>query len=141
MTNHTTRLRRRSPNGVELVSHDPAVRHKAFQAHANGTILDFVFWNGKEDEIVEGKVVACQQGEPFTFSIERDVSAGLSRSAETARQERQQGGQPRASSSGDPVVNAAGPHDTAALASGATEGGGMLSVAGAASEDDMAPGG
>jgi len=31
--------------------------------------------------------------------------------AETARQERAQGGQPQASSSGDPNANAAGPHD------------------------------
>jgi hypothetical protein len=62
--------------------------------------------------------------------------------AETARQERAQGGQPQASSSGDPNVNAAGPHDKAEHANPvATKGGGMLPTPGEASDDDMAPGG
>ncbi len=62
--------------------------------------------------------------------------------AETARQERAQGGQPQAPSSGDPNANAAGPHDKPAHANKvATEGGGMLPKAGEASDDDMAPGG
>ncbi len=62
--------------------------------------------------------------------------------AETARQERAQGGQPQASSSGDPNANAAGPHDKPGQANDvATEGTGMLPEAGEASQDDMAPGG
>lgn len=63
------------------------------------------------------------------------------RSAETARQERAQAGQPQADNSGDPVTNAAGPHDAAELSTDVTAGGGMLPVAGAASDRDMAPGG
>lgn len=62
--------------------------------------------------------------------------------AETARQERAQGGQPQAPSSGDPNVNAAGPHDKPEHANPvATRGTGMLPKAGEASDDDMAPGG
>jgi len=62
--------------------------------------------------------------------------------AETARQERAQGGQPQASSSGDPNANAAGPHDKPEHANDvATKGTGMLPKAGEASQDDMAPGG
>ncbi len=63
--------------------------------------------------------------------------------AETARQERAQGGQPQASSSGDPNVSAAGPHDKPELTnSHATAGTGMLPKPGkAADDDDMAPGG
>lgn len=62
--------------------------------------------------------------------------------AETARQERAQGGQPQASSSGDPNANAAGPHDKPEHANKvATEGTGMLPKAGEASQDDRAPGG
>ena len=61
--------------------------------------------------------------------------------AETARLERAQGGQPQASSSGDPAVNAAGPHDKKDLATKATEGTGMLPAPGDARDDDMAPGG
>lgn len=62
--------------------------------------------------------------------------------AETARQERAQGGQPQASSSGDHSVNAAGPHDKPEHSNEqATEGTGMLPTAGKADENDMAPGG
>lgn len=65
-----------------------------------------------------------------------------SKVAETARQERAQGGQPQASSSGDPNANAAGPHDKLELTNKtATEGTGMLPKAGTADENDMAPGG
>ena len=64
-----------------------------------------------------------------------------SRIAETARQERAQGGQKQAQASGDPSVNAAGPHDKPGLATGATEGTGMLPKPGKASDDDQAPGG
>jgi hypothetical protein len=65
-----------------------------------------------------------------------------SKIAETARQERAQGGQPQAKSSGDPATNAAGPHDKPEHANKvATEGTGMLPTAGEASDDDMAPGG
>lgn len=71
----------------------------------------------------------------------------VSKIAETARQERAQGGQPQASSSGDPNINAtganaAGPHDKPEHANDvATKGTGMLPKAGQASDDDMAPGG
>jgi len=62
--------------------------------------------------------------------------------AETARQERAQGGQPQAVSSGDPNVSAAGPHDTPDSANLlATKGTGMLPKPGESSDDDMAPGG
>lgn len=61
--------------------------------------------------------------------------------AETARQERAQGGQREAQSSGDPSTTAAGPHDKPDLATDATKGSGMLPQPGAASDDDMAPGG
>jgi len=62
--------------------------------------------------------------------------------AETARQERAQGGQPQATTSGDPNVSAAGPHDKPELTNkGATAGSGMLPPPGEADENDMAPGG
>jgi len=62
--------------------------------------------------------------------------------AETARQERAQGGQPQAASSGDPNVSAAGPHDKPELTNRhATAGTGMLPDPGEADENDMAPGG
>jgi hypothetical protein len=61
--------------------------------------------------------------------------------AETARQERAQGGQPEATSSGDPITNAGGPHDKPALATNSTEGTGMLPKPGEPTDDDMAPGG
>lgn len=63
------------------------------------------------------------------------------RSAETARQERAQAGQPQADNSGDPVTNAAGPQGAAELSTDAAPRGGTLPVAGAASDSDMAPGG
>jgi len=63
--------------------------------------------------------------------------------AETARQERAQGGQTQASSSGDPNVSAAGPHAKPALTNDqATAGTGMLPQPGELADDnDMAPGG
>jgi hypothetical protein len=64
-----------------------------------------------------------------------------SKVAETARQERAQGGQPQAKSSGDPSTNAAGPHDKPELATNSTDGTGMLPKLGEATDDDMAPGG
>lgn len=64
------------------------------------------------------------------------------KTAETARQERAQGGQPNAKSSGDPNMSAAGPHDKPHLTNKvATEGTGMLPTPGKSSDDDMAPGG
>jgi hypothetical protein len=63
--------------------------------------------------------------------------------AETARQERAQGGQPQANSSGDPIMSAAGPHDKPELTNKhATAGTGMLPKPGESADDnDMAPGG
>ena len=64
------------------------------------------------------------------------------KTAETARQERAQGGQPNASSSGDPNVNAAGPHDKPHLTNElATKGTGILPKPGKSDDDDMAPSG
>jgi len=61
--------------------------------------------------------------------------------AETSRMEREQGGQPNASASGDTNANAAGPHDKPELTTDATKGTGMLPTPGEASDNDMAPGG
>jgi hypothetical protein len=145
MTNHPTRLSRRldATDEVEIATHDPGVQHKATQAQHHQTIVDFVFWNGDADEIIEGMVTACRAGEPFHFAVKRHLkdAALQPKSSETARLEREQGGQPQASSSGDPVVNAAGPHDKPNLATAATEGTGMLPGPGQATDNDMAPGG
>lgn len=145
MANHPTRLSQRldATGEVEIVTHDPAVQHKASEARLNQTVLDFVFWNGDGEEIIEGKVTSCRSEEPFRFAVKAQLkdTSMQPKIAETARQERAQGGQPEASSSGDANTNAAGPHDKPELATGATDGTGMLLEAGAASDADMAPGG
>lgn len=145
MSNHLTRLDRRldATGEVEIATHDPAVRHKAGQARLNGTIVDFVFWNGEADEIIEGEVTSARDEESFRFTVKRQLKdpAMSPKTAETARLEREQGRQPQARSSGDPNVNAAGPHDKPALATDATAGTGMLPTPGEASDKDMAPGG
>jgi hypothetical protein len=73
-----------------------------------------------------------------------------SKVAETARQERAQGGQPQAHDSGDAEINksdankggAAGPHNKPGeINKHSTPGTGMLGEPGKASDDDMAPSG
>ncbi len=105
--------------------------------------MDFVFWAEDNEEIIEGNVVSCSSADPFTFIVRSEMKTETPQSpvAETARQERAQGGQPQANSSGDPTVNAAGPHDKPELTTSATEGTGMLPDPGNASDNDMAPGG
>jgi hypothetical protein len=145
MSNHPTRLNQRldATGEVEIVTHDPAVQHKAAQARLNQNVIDFVFWNGDSDEIIEGKVTSCRSEEPFRFAVKRQLrdTPMQPKIAETARQEREQDGQPQAGSSDDTAVNAAGPHDKPSLATGATEGTGMLPTPGDATDNDMAPGG
>ena len=142
MPNHPTRLHQRSAAQIEIVTHDIAVQHKALRAHLKSEIIDFVFWNGDADEIVEGKVTAYHLEEPFRFTVKRELAHHFAQAkvAETARLERQLGGQPQIDSSADPVMNAAGPHDTIEHSSDATAGGGMLPEPGAASDNDLAPG-
>jgi hypothetical protein len=144
MTNHPTKLNHRHPDGqIEITTYDLAVAHKASQAKSGGAIVDFVFWNGETEEIVEGKVTATLSEDPFRFVVkaENKQAKPQAKVAETARLEREQGGQPQALGSSDPEVNAAGPHDTPELSTDATEGTGMLPKPGEATDDDMAPGG
>jgi hypothetical protein len=145
MSNHPTRLlqRLRDADEVEIATHDPAVEHKASQARLHQSIIDFVFWNGEADEIIEGAVTSCSAGEPFRFTVKRQLKDFVMqpKTAETARQERAQGGQPQAPNSGDPSTNAVGPHEEPSLVTNATEGSGMLPTPGEASDNDMAPGG
>ena len=71
-----------------------------------------------------------------------DKPQSHAKTAETARQERAQGGQPNATSSGDPNLGAAGPHDKPHLTNDLpTKGTGMLPKPGKSSDDDMAPSG
>ncbi len=90
MANHPTRLSQRldATREVEIVTHDPAVEHKATQARLNKTIVDFVFWNGDSDEIIEGEVTSCSAGEPFRFAVKWHLkeTAMHPKIAETARQ-------------------------------------------------------
>jgi hypothetical protein len=144
MTNHPTRLSHRLATGeVEIVTHDEAVVHKATQAQLSGLTVDFVFWANESDEIVEGKVMSCGSADPFTFIVRSEMKNETPKApiAETARQERAQGGQSQAQSSGDPTVSAAGSHDKPELATQATDGTGMLPTPGDATDNDMAPGG
>jgi hypothetical protein len=75
MSNHLTRLARRldAASEIEILTHDPAVQHKAGQAWLNAAILDFVFWNGESEEIIEGKVTSCRSDEPFRFTVKREL--------------------------------------------------------------------
>jgi hypothetical protein len=145
MFNHPTRLKQRldASGEVEIVTYDLPVQHKAIQAQSNQKIIHFVFWNGDADGIVEGIVTSCHSEEPFRFVVKRQLGkpAIQPKLAQTARLEREQGGQPQARSSGDTAVSAAGPHDKPALATDATKGSGMLPIAGNASDSDMAPNG
>lgn len=114
MANHPTRLSKLLPTGdVQIVTEDEAVAHKAMQAQTSGLAVDFVFWAGASEEIIKGKVTSYDSAEPFTFIVrsEMKTASAHAKVAETARQERTQGGQPQTQSSGDPAVNAAGPRD------------------------------
>jgi hypothetical protein len=102
-----------------------------------------VFWNGDTEEIIEGKVTTTISDDPFRFVVKAESKKSMPQAkvAETARLEREQGGQPQAQGSDDPAVNAAGPHEKPELTTDATEGTGMLPEPGGATDDDMAPGG
>lgn len=144
MANHPTRLSQRLETGeIEIFTHDEAVVHKAAQAQSSGLAVDFVFWADEKEEIIEGRVISCRSTDPFTFVVRPEMKTVTAKApvADTARQERAQGGQSQAQSSGDPTVNAAGPHDKPELATQATDGTGMLPTPGDATDNDMAPGG
>ena len=73
MSNHPTRLHQRldATDEVELITHDHAVAHKAEQARINRKHVNFVFWNGEAEEIVEGMVTFFRNEDPVRFAVRR----------------------------------------------------------------------
>lgn len=76
MSNHATRLSRHpdASGEMELTTHDPAVAHKARQAQAHQTQVNFVYWNGEAEEIVEGTVTGFRDEDPVRFTLRRGTA-------------------------------------------------------------------
>jgi hypothetical protein len=72
---HLTRLKAITKEGdILLVTDDRAVQDKALAA--DDELKSFVYWTGKEEEIVTGRVVATLPSEPFEFAVLPEEAIG-----------------------------------------------------------------
>lgn len=69
-SDHGTSLLKRLKHGqVELVTTHMVATGRAQEAHQAGTVATFAFWNGEEDEAIQGRVTAIVPGPPFRFTV------------------------------------------------------------------------
>lgn len=70
-SDHGTSLHRRKPRGgsVDLVTDNAGAIGRARTALASRAVETFAFWNGEEDEAIQGRVVDIIEGPPFRFIV------------------------------------------------------------------------
>lgn len=72
---HLTRLQAVTKDGeLLLVTEDRAVEDKALAA--GNEIKSFVYWTGRENEIVVGRVTSAIPGAPFQFTVLAEETQG-----------------------------------------------------------------